>query len=225
MIARRVPTILPPLGRDEALETTKVYSSLGLVDGLVTERPFRAPHHTVSAAALVGGGTTPRPGEISLAHNGVLFLDELPEFGRAAIEAMRQPLEDRQVLICRVGGTLRLPASFLLVAASNPCPCGWLGSRLRECTCAPRAIERYRARMSGPLLDRIDLQVTVRAVELVDLRGSAPAEASVPIRDRVTEARTRQARRLARFGLRTNAEMTPAAMRATSSSSRAGRWS
>jgi len=179
----------------------------------VHERPFRAPHHNVSTAALVGGGATPRPGEISLAHNGVLFLDELPEFARASIEALRQPLEDRMVTIGRVGGTIRLPASFLLVAASNPCPCGWLGSKLRECTCAIGAIERYRGRLSGPILDRIDLQVMVRAVALTELRGEEPGEASAPIRDRVTVARERQARRLARYGVHTNAEMSPAVMR------------
>ena len=215
MLARRIPTVLPSMTLDEALETTKVYSALGLVDGLLTERPFRAPHHTVSVPALVGGGPTPRPGEISLAHNGVLFLDELPEFGRTAIEALRQPLEDRHLVVARAAGVIRLPASFLLVAASNPCPCGWLGSRLRECTCSPGAIERYRGRMSGPLLDRIDLQVHVRAVELAELRGAAPGESSETIRDRVVAARERQQRRLARYRLRCNAELTPAAMRAT----------
>src|SRR5262249_37601139 len=150
---------------------------------------FRAPHHNVSTAALIGGGPTPRPGEISLAHNGVLFLDEMPEFARASIEALRQPLEDRRVTIGRVGGTIRLPASFLLVAAANPCPCGWLGSKLRECTCGLAAIERYRARLSGPILDRIDLQVVVTAVPLEALRSEAPGEASEPMRARVAAAR------------------------------------
>jgi magnesium chelatase family protein len=215
MLARRIPTVLPPMSHAEALETTKVYSAMGLADGLVSDRPFRAPHHTVSTAALIGGGSQPRPGEISLAHNGVLFLDEMPEFQRATIEALRQPLEDRRVTIGRVGGTIRLPASFLLVASANPCPCGWLGSRMRECVCGVAAIERYRSRLSGPLLDRIDLQVVVRPVAIDDLRGAAPGEASAAMRSRVEAARGRQARRLARFGVRTNAEMAPAVMRAT----------
>jgi magnesium chelatase family protein len=216
MLARRIPTILPAMSHAESLETTKVYSALGLVEGgLIRERPFRAPHHSVSTAALVGGGSQPRPGEISLANNGVLFLDEVPEFARASIEALRQPLEDRRVTIGRVGGTIRLPASFLLVAAANPCPCGWLGSRLRECTCGIAAIERYRGRLSGPILDRIDLQVGVPAVGLAELRGEEPGEASEPIRVRVAVARERQERRLAPFGMRINAEMTPAVLRAT----------
>jgi magnesium chelatase family protein len=215
MIARRIPSVLPPMDLDEMLDTTRVYSAVGLVDGLVTERPFRAPHHTVSAAALVGGGPSPRPGEISLAHHGVLFLDELPEFSRGALEALRQPLEDREVVVSRVAGSVRLPASMMLVASCNPCPCGWLASGLRECVCSPGAIERYRGRMSGPLLDRIDLQVRVRSVELAELRSGEPGEASAPIRDRVVEARARQAARLARFGVRTNAEMSPRALRAT----------
>ena len=140
MLARRVPTILPPMSHGEMLETTKVYSALGLSDGLVTERPYRAPHHTISTAALLGGGTIPRPGEISLAHHGVLFLDELPEFARGTLESLRQPLEDRHVVVGRVHGVLKLPASFMLVASANPCPCGWLGSELRECTCGLGAI-------------------------------------------------------------------------------------
>src|SRR5262249_51105211 len=143
----------PAMTREEALETTKVYSAIGLAHGLIQDRPFRAPHHTISGAALLGGGTHPRPGEISLAHNGVLFLDELPEFTRATIEALRQPLEERSVTIGRIHGTIRLPAAFLLVAAANPCPCGWAGSGVRECTCGAASIDRYRARLSGPLLD------------------------------------------------------------------------
>jgi magnesium chelatase family protein len=142
MLARRIPSVLPEMTRDESLETTKVYSACGLGGGLVEERPFRAPHHTTSTAALLGGGTTPHPGEISLAHNGVLFLDELPEFSRAAIEGLRQPLEDRAVVVTRVQGTIRLPASFLLAAAANPCPCGWLDSGARECTCSPSLAHR-----------------------------------------------------------------------------------
>jgi magnesium chelatase family protein len=215
MLARRVPSILPPMSHDEALETTKVYSALGMATGLMTERPFRAPHHTVSSAALIGGGSQPRPGEITLAHNGVLFLDEVPEFSRATLEALRQPLEDRSVTIGRVHGTIHLPASFLLVAAANPCPCGWAGSKERECVCGPAALERYRQRLSGPLLDRIDLQVTVRSVGLAELRGAAPAEPSAAIRARVIEARERQRRRLRGYGIATNAEMPSAVMRAT----------
>jgi magnesium chelatase family protein len=216
MLARRIPTILPPMSHGEALETTKVYSSLGLVEGgLVHERPFRAPHHSVSTAALIGGGSSPRPGELSLAHNGVLFLDEMPEFARASIEALRQPLEDRRVTIARVNGTIHLPASVLLVASANPCPCGWLGSGLRECTCGVAAIDRYRGRMSGPILDRIDLQVLVPMVGLAELRADETGEPSAPIRDRIAIARERQTRRLERYGVRTNAEMTPAVMRAT----------
>jgi magnesium chelatase family protein len=216
MLARRIPTILPPMSHEESLETTKVYSSLGLVDGgLVRERPFRAPHHSVSTAALVGGGSPPRPGELSLAHNGVLFMDEMPEFARASIEALRQPLEDRRVSISRVNGTIHLPASVLLVASANPCPCGWLGSGLRECTCGVAAIDRYRGRMSGPILDRIDLQVLVPMVGLAELRADESGEPSAPIRERISLARERQMERLAGYGIRTNAEMTPSIMRST----------
>ncbi len=215
MLARRIPTVLPAMTRDEALETTKVYSAVGLAHGLVEERPFRAPHHTISSAALLGGGSVPRPGEISLAHNGVLFLDELPEFSRAAIEGLRQPLEERAVTISRINGTLQLPASFLMVAAANPCPCGWLDSKVRECTCGPGAIERYKLRLSGPLLDRIDLQVYVPPVAIGELRGSQPGESSARIRDRVIAARDRQLARLKPWGARCNAEMTSAVLRAT----------
>jgi magnesium chelatase family protein len=216
MLARRIPTVLPVMTRGEALETTKVYSALGLAHrGLMTERPFRAPHHTISTSALLGGGTRPRPGEISLAHNGVLFLDELPEFARASIEALRQPLEDRAMTIGRVHGTVRVPASFLLVAAANPCPCGWLGSPARECTCSAASVDRYAAKLSGPLMDRIDLQVAVQPVPLHELRRGEPAESSANIRDRVVAARERQSARLTPFGLRCNAEMSSAVLRAT----------
>ena len=215
MLARRIPTILPPLTRDEALETTKIYSALGLAGGLIEQRPFRAPHHTISTSALLGGGSTPRPGEISLAHNGVLFLDEMPEFQRGAIEALRQPLEDRAVTIGRVRGTLKLPASFLMVASANPCPCGWHESLVRECTCSTGAIERYKLRLSSPLLDRIDLQVYVQPVPLHELRSTTTGECSAAIRERVIAARQRQHARLAPWGLRCNAEMTNAVLRAT----------
>jgi len=215
MLARRIPTILPPLARDESLETTQIYSSVGLGGGLLTERPFRAPHHTITTAALVGGGSPPRAGEVSLAHNGVLFLDELPEFWRNAIEALRQPVEDRVVTIGRITGHIHLPASFLLAASANPCPCGWLGSEQRACVCGPGAIERYRTRLSGPLLDRIDLQLFVPRVTLRELRHAPPGESSQQIRERVMLARERQRQRLAEFGIRTNAEMSQRAMRAT----------
>lgn len=216
MLARRIPTVLPPMTRDEALSTTKIYSSLGMNGpGLIEERPFRSPHHTISSAALLGGGSHPRAGEISLAHNGVLFLDELPEFSRAAIEGLREPLEERAVSVIRIGGMLRLPASFLLVAAANPCPCGWLGSNARECTCSRHTIERYRSRLSGPLLDRIDLQVQVQPITLGELRSIDPGEPSARMRDRVVAARERQRVRLAPFGINCNAEMSTSVMRAT----------
>ncbi|HEY5920613.1 MAG TPA: YifB family Mg chelatase-like AAA ATPase [Kofleriaceae bacterium] len=214
MLARRIPSVLPEMTRDESLETTKIYSSLGLADnGLIAERPFRAPHHTISGAALLGGGSLPRPGEISLAHNGVLFLDELPEFARQTIEALRQPLEERAVTISRVNGTIKLPSSFMLVAASNPCPCGWLQSGVRECVCSRFLVDRYRSRMSGPLLDRIDLQIYVQPVPLKVLRDPRPTESSAAIRERVMVARERQLARLSRFGIRCNAEMTPKVLR------------
>jgi magnesium chelatase family protein len=223
MLARRIPGLLPPMTHEEALDTTKVYSSLGLCSGgLVEERPFRAPHHTISTNALLGGGTHPRPGEVSLAHNGVLFLDELPEFERATVEALRQPLEDRTVTIGRVHRTLRFPASFMLVASANPCPCGFAGTSVRVCTCSNGALERYRARLSGPLLDRIDLLVSVKAVKLGELRDAAPAESSASIRARVIDARERQRHRLAHWGLGCNAEMTPAIMRVSCTLDSAG---
>jgi magnesium chelatase family protein len=219
MLARRIPNLIPDMTRHEALETTQIYSAVGLTDGLhnglIETRPFRSPHHTISAAALLGGGSLPRPGEISLAHNGVLFLDELPEFPRAAIEGLRQPLEDRAVTIDRIHGALRLPASFLLVAAANPCPCGWRGSGMRECVCAPGTLERYQLRMSGPLLDRIDLQVYVLPIPIEQLRTEAPGESSSEIRARVVAARDRQRVRLRRWNLRCNAEMSTSVMRAT----------
>jgi magnesium chelatase family protein len=216
MLARRIPTILPPLERDESIETTKIYSAIGLAThGLVRERPFRSPHHTISTAALVGGNSPPRPGEVSLAHNGVLFLDELPEFGRAALESLRQPLEDRAVTIGRATGAVRFPASFLLAASANPCPCGWLGSEQKACTCTMGALERYKHKLSGPLLDRIDIQVFVPHLSISTMRDATPGEASDVVRDRVVRAREIQRRRLAPFGVRVNAEMSPRAMRAT----------
>ncbi len=216
MLARRLPSILPPMSHEETLETTQIYSAAGLAQGgLMHERPFRAPHHSISTAALVGGGSIPRPGEISLAHNGVLFLDELPEFPRRALEALRQPLEDRHITISRVQGSVRMPASFVLVASANPCPCGYAGCKVRSCTCSPTAIARYRNRLSGPILDRIDLQVYVHHVDLHDLRSSQPGECSAAIRTRVLQAREVQHARLQSYLCRTNAEMSPRALRDT----------
>jgi len=208
MLARRLPGILPPLSFDEALETTMVYSVSGLLGGraLVGERPFRAPHHTVTVAGLIGGGPACRPGEISLAHNGVLFLDELLEFQRPALESLRQPLEDRLVSVARARRSIEYPADFMLVSALNPCPCGHLGSTLRTCTCALTAVANYRARLSGPLLDRIDLHVEVPAIGYRDLAAGAPGEASAAVRGRVIEARARQAAR----GGDSNSAATPA---------------
>ena len=195
MLARRLPGLLPPLTEEEALETTAVHSAHGSpLDALIGWRPFRSPHHTTSRQALVGGGTLPRPGEISLAHNGVLFLDELPEFRRDVLEALRQPLEERAVTVSRVRGSLRLPARFQLVAAMNPCPCGTRGDRRRTCSCTPREVRAYRGRISKPLLDRIDLHVEVSAVPYLDMAGPA-GEATASIAERTLRARSRQAAR------------------------------
>ena len=192
MLARRLPGILPPLAETEALETTAIHSAWGLrPDALIRERPFRAPHHSSSDAALVGGGAIPRPGEVSLAHNGVLFLDELPEFARRSLEALRQPLEERVVTVARVRATLRLPARFQLVAAMNPCPCGAHGDRFRPCSCTPAAIHRYQSRISGPLLDRIDLQVDVQPLTYAEIAGP-PGEATAVVARRVAGARRLQ---------------------------------
>jgi magnesium chelatase family protein len=216
MLARRLPGILPPLSDEEALETTCVYSVSTRVPrpvGLLKQRPFRAPHHTTSAAALIGGGANPQPGEASLAHHGVLFLDELTEYRRDVLEALRQPIEDRCVTVARAMSTLNFPASFQLVAAANPCPCGFLGDARRECSCTPVAVQRYRARLSGPLLDRLDLQVTVPAVPWRDLSADRRGEPSAAVAGRVAAARARQADRLAGSGLSCNGEMGPDAIR------------
>ncbi|MGA8528435.1 MAG: YifB family Mg chelatase-like AAA ATPase [Acidobacteriaceae bacterium] len=200
MLARRFPSILPPLSFEEALETTKIHSVAGVLDaeaGLVTQRPFRAPHHTISDAGLIGGGVIPHPGEVSLAHNGVLFLDELPEFPRNVLEVMRQPLEDRHVTIARASMSLTFPAAFMLAAAMNPCPCGYFNDRSRECHCTPPIIQRYVAKISGPLLDRIDIHIEVPAVQYKELRGAAAIENSATIRARVLAARERQRQRFA----------------------------
>jgi magnesium chelatase family protein len=211
MLARRLPGVLPPLTLEEAVETTAIYSAWGAkLEGLLGERPFRSPHHTTSDAALVGGGSIPRPGEVSLAHNGVLFLDELPEFRRNCLEALRQPLEERAVTIARSRGILRLPARFQLVAAMNPCPCGARGHA--GCACTATAVRRYQSRISGPLLDRIDLHVEVAPVTYEEMMGPS-GEASVEVAARVDSARARQSRRRARTGVATNALLPPPMVR------------
>jgi magnesium chelatase family protein len=210
MMARRLCTILPGLSLEESLETTMVYSACGQLEAgtsLMAVRPFRAPHHTVSTAGLVGGGTNPRPGEISLAHHGILFLDELPEFNRSALETLRQPIEEGRVTIARAQTTVTYPAEFMLVAAMNPCPCGHYTDPRRECRCTPRQIESYRRRISGPLLDRIDIHVDVPSVEYREMTSSRPAETSEAIRARVEEARRVQHRRFEGQGTFTNARM------------------
>ena len=222
MLARRLPGLLPRLSLDEALETSAIHSAAGArLDVLLAERPFRAPHHTASDVAIVGGGSLPRPGEVSLAHNGVLFLDELPEFPRNVLEALRQPLEERTVSIARARGTLHLPARFQLLAAMNPCPCGRAGQRHEGCGCTPSQVARYRRRVSGPLLDRIDLQVEVGAVGYAEMTGP-PGEASAAIRDRVTRARARQACRRAATGVTVNAELPSSLVRQVAEADRAG---
>lgn len=216
MLAKRLPTILPPLEFDEALEITKIHSVAGLTgkNGLVTERPFKSPHHTVSQAGLIGGGSIPKPGEVSLAHLGVLFLDELPEFDRSALEVLRQPMEDKQVTISRAATSLTFPANFTLVASMNPCPCGYFGSQ-RECKCSPMQIQRYVGKISGPLMDRIDIHIDVPAVKFNELRGNgyAHGEASAVVRERVIRAREVQLKRLGEVGAYSNSSMTPKQIR------------
>ena len=208
MLARRIPTIMPPLSFEEALETTKIHSVAGTLKGpLMATRPFRSPHHTVSDAALIGGGSIPHPGEVSLAHNGVLFLDELPEFKRSTLEVLRQPLEDGVVTISRAAITLSYPARFMLVASMNPCPCGYLGHPTKECTCTPTQIKRYQSRISGPLLDRIDLFVSVPALEYQELKGDIPQTTSSQMRERILAARRIQERRFEGRGIHCNAHM------------------
>ena len=216
MLAKRLPGILPPLSYEEALETTAIYSVAGLVQagtGLLQQRPFRSPHHSVSAAAIAGGGTVPRPGEVSLAHNGVLFLDELPEFSREALEVLRQPIEDGCISVSRVHGTATYPCRFMLVAAMNPCKCGYYGSGVRECNCTPSAIERYRQRISGPLLDRIDLHVEARPVEYDALAAKTGGEPSADIRTRVAAVRAIQAQRYQGLGFTCNAQLPSGMLR------------
>ena len=212
MLAKRIPTILPPLTLDEALETTKIHSVAGRMrdtGALITRRPFRSPHHTISGVALVGGGTYPQPGEISLAHNGVLFLDELPEFSRSVLEVMRQPLEDRKITISRAKNTVEYPAGIMLVASMNPCPCGYYNHPTKECICSEGAVTRYLNRISGPLLDRIDIQIEVIPVEFEKLSSKAKGESSAVIRERVMKAREMQTKRFADTpGIYCNAQMT-----------------
>ncbi len=211
MLSRRLPGILPRMTVSEAIDTTKIYSVAGLLNsgnGLVSRRPFRSPHHTSSNAALIGGGSIPRPGEVSLAHNGVLFLDELPEFKRDVLEVLRQPLEDGIVSIARVQASLEFPARFMLVAAMNPCPCGYYGDSVRACTCSEYDIRRYQQRISGPLLDRIDIHVEVPRLSQDDLLGGRQGEASTSIRGRVVKARNKQLQRMHKSGVTCNANMS-----------------
>ena len=215
MMARRVSGILPPLSFDEALDVTSIHSVVGLLPaggGLITDRPFRAPHHTISNAALIGGGSQPRPGEVSLAHHGVLFLDEMLEFSRHVLEVLRQPLEEGRVAVARAARTAVFPARFMLVGAMNPCPCGFAGDPSRECRCVPAAMARYRDRLSGPLRDRLDLTVEVPALPLEALSTDASGESSATVRARVVAARARQSVRHAGDGVSTNAELTPPLM-------------
>lgn len=211
MLAKRITTILPEMTFEESIETTNIHSISGLVNKnspLVTKRPFRSPHHTISAAGLAGGGTIPRPGEISLAHNGVLFLDELPEFSRQTLEILRQPLEDGKVTISRASGTITYPCTFMLIAAMNPCPCGYYGHPTRECTCGPKR-DTYISKISGPLLDRFDIHIEVPPVEFEHINSSEKEESSAQIRERVQAAREIQNERFKGTGIRCNAEITP----------------
>jgi magnesium chelatase family protein len=216
MLAKRLPTILPPLEFEESLEITKIHSVAGLTGktGLITERPFKNPHHTVSQAGLIGGGSIPKPGEVSLAHLGVLFLDELPEFDRGVLEVLRQPMEDKEVTISRAATSLTFPASFMLVASMNPCPCGYFGST-RECKCSPVQIQRYVGKISGPLLDRIDIHIDVPAVNFKELRGKGVpiGDSSETIRARVIKAREIQLERFSGDGVFSNSAMSPAQIR------------
>ena len=217
MLAKRLPTILPPLEFEEALEITKIHSVAGLTgkNGLITDRPFKSPHHTVSQAGLIGGGSIPKPGEVSLAHLGVLFLDELPEFDRSVLEVLRQPMEDKQVTISRAASSLTFPANFTLVASMNPCPCGYFGSQ-RECKCSPIQIQRYVGKISGPLMDRIDIHIDVPAVKFSELRGrgEATGDSSETIRQRVTKARETQLARFNGDGVFSNSAMSSKQIRA-----------
>jgi len=216
MLAKRFPTILPDLSYDESLEVTKIYSISGLLNSkysLVTERPFRAPHHTVSSVSLVGGGRNPKPGEVSLSHFGVLYLDEFTEFARATLEVLRQPMEDERVTISRVNQTVTYPCTFTLLASMNPCPCGYLTDPTRACTCSPNEVKRYLSKVSGPLLDRIDLQVEVMPVPFEVLRGSASPTNSQAMKERVNRARDVQSERYKKMKIRSNSQLSSALLR------------
>jgi magnesium chelatase family protein len=211
MLSKRINTILPPLSLAESLETTRIYSSVGMLDrshALMAKRPFRSPHHSASAPALIGGGTTPRPGELSLAHHGILFLDEFPEFPRNVLETIRQPLEEGSVTIARAKNTLTFPARFMLIASANPCPCGYFGSPVRKCKCTPRKVEQYMSKISGPLLDRIDIHVDVPAVNYQRLRDKRSGYSSAEIREQVIRTRDVQTRRFGASNMTTNAHMS-----------------
>lgn len=213
MLAKRMSSILPELTREEALEVTKIYSVAGKLpqgSGLVTKRPFQNPNHDASTAAIIGGGTNPTPGQVTLAHNGILFLDELPEFKKSTLEALREPLEERQITISRVNGTLTFPSSMILICAMNPCPCGWYGDKEHNCRCSDADIKRYTRRLSGPLLDRIDIQIRVPRVKYDELSSKRRNESSAEIRKRVSAARKIQTQRLAPYKLFCNAQMTHA---------------
>ena len=216
MLARRMPSIMPPMTLEEALETTKVHSVAGKIGthrGLIYTRPFRAPHHLTSQVALIGGGQSPQPGEVSLANNGVLFLDEMPEFGRNVLEVLRQPLEDRHITISRAKYSVDYPANFTLIASMNPCPCGYYNHPTKECTCSTAAVHRYMAHISGPLMDRIDIHIEVTPVSISEMSDTTPAESSATIRERVTRAREVQLRRFEGLDVHSNAMMNSAMLR------------
>ena len=216
MLAKRMPTILPPMTFDESIETTKIHSVAGILDKnnpIVTTRPFRSPHHTISSVGLSGGGTVPRPGEISMAHNGVLFLDEFPEFKRDSMEALRQPLEDGTITVTRASGSVTYPSNIILIAAMNPCPCGFYGHPSKPCTCSQNAVQRYLNKISGPLLDRLDLHIEVPPVDYKALSDKSQGETSAQIRERVSRARALQVERYRGTGITCNAQLTPALLR------------
>ena len=216
MLARRLPSIMPPMTLEEALEATKIHSvagKLGVATGLLTHRPFRAPHHLTSQVALIGGGQSPQPGEVSLAHNGILFLDELPEFGRNVLEVLRQPLEDKKITVSRAKYSVEYPANFSLVASMNPCPCGYYNHPTKECTCPPSAVHRYMSRISGPLLDRIDLHIEVTPVPLSEMMSERVEESSEAVRERVIKARRIQSERFSGLGIHTNSMMNSKMLR------------